>query len=67
MSLIQELQRRNVLRVATAYIVAAWLIILVAETLFPVFGFSDNAMRVVVIVLGIGFGRNLLQHRQKYF
>ncbi len=55
MSLIQELQRRNVLRVATAYIVAAWLIIQVAETLFPVFGFADNAMRVVVIVLSIGF------------
>jgi len=26
MSLLQELQRRNVIRVATAYVVAAWLI-----------------------------------------
>ncbi len=55
MSLFQELQRRNVIRVATAYIVATWLIIQVAETLFPVFEFSGNAMRVVVVVLGIGF------------
>ncbi len=55
MSLIPELQRRNVIRVATAYVVAAWLIIQVVETTFPVFGFSDNAVRVVIIVLGIGF------------
>jgi len=32
MSLFGELQRRNVFRVAAAYIVAAWLIIQVAET-----------------------------------
>jgi len=54
MPLIPELQRRNVIRVATAYVVAAWLIIQIAETTFPVFGFSDNAVRVVIIVLGIG-------------
>jgi len=55
MSLFQELQRRNVIRVATAYAVAAWLIIQVVETLFPMFGFSGGAARMVVIVLGIGF------------
>ena len=55
MSLIPELQRRNVIRVATAYVVAAWLIIQVVETTFPVFGFSANAVRIVIIVLGIGF------------
>ena len=55
MSVFQELQRRNVIRVATAYAVAAWLIIQVVETLFPMFGFSAEAMRVVAIVLGIGF------------
>jgi len=54
MALIPELQRRNVIRVATAYVVAAWLIIQIAETTFPVFGFSDNAVRVVIIALGIG-------------
>ena len=55
MSLLRELQRRNVIRVATAYIVSAWLIIQVVETIFPAFGFTDKAMRIVVIVLGIGF------------
>ena len=58
MPLIPELQRRNVIRVATAYVVAAWLIIQIAETTFPVFGFSDNAVRVVIIVLGICLGNN---------
>lgn len=54
MSIIAELKRRNVLRVAAAYVVAAWLVIQVVETLFPVFGFGDEAVRVVVIVLAAG-------------
>ena len=55
MSLISELQRRNVLRVGAAYIVTSWLLIQVAETIFPLFGFSDAPARVVVVVLAIGF------------
>ncbi len=55
MSLLRELQRRNVIRVATAYVVTAWLVIQVIETIFPAFGFSDAAVRIAVIVLGIGF------------
>ena len=55
MSLLQELQRRNVIRVATAYVVVAWLIIQVVETIFPAFGFSDKAVRIVVIIFSIGF------------
>ena len=54
MSLFAELKRRNVLRVAAAYVVASWLVIQVVETIFPAFGFGDAAIRVVVIVLGIG-------------
>jgi len=55
MSFFNELKRRNVIRVATAYIVAVWLIIQVVETLFPVFGLSDAAIRLVVIVLAVLF------------
>jgi len=55
MSLYKELKRRNVIRVATAYIVVAWLVIQVVETIFPAFGFTDKAIRNVVIVFGIGF------------
>jgi len=54
MSFLNELKQRNVLRVAAAYIVVSWLVIQVVETLFPVFGLSDAAIRVVVIVLAIG-------------
>lgn len=55
MSFFQELKRRNVFRVAAAYIVAAWLLIQVAETIFPLFGFGDNPARIVVIALSIFF------------
>jgi len=55
MTLFTELKRRNVLRVAAAYVAVSWLLIQVVETLFPVFGLSDAAIRSVVIVLAIGF------------
>ena len=55
MSLFSELKRRNVFRVATAYIVASWLIIQVIETIFPVFGLSDGAIRLVITLLAIAF------------
>ena len=54
MSLFDELRRRNVLRVAAAYVVAAWLIVQVIETVFPAFGFGDAAVRIAVIIFGIG-------------
>jgi TolB-like protein/tetratricopeptide (TPR) repeat protein len=55
MSFLTELKRRNVLRVAAAYLVAAWLLIQIAETLFPLYGLSDSAIRLVVTLLVIGF------------
>jgi len=55
LSLFNELKRRNVLRLGAAYVVVAWLVIQVAETIFPLFGFGDTPARIVVIVLAIGF------------
>ncbi|MDX1460836.1 MAG: hypothetical protein R3348_07245 [Xanthomonadales bacterium] len=55
MRLLTELKRRNVIRVGAAYIVTSWLLIQVAETIFPLFGFGDAPARIVVIVLAIGF------------
>jgi TolB-like protein len=55
MSLISELRRRNVLRVATAYIAVAWLVVQVLDTLAPLFGISEASARIIVIVLAIGF------------
>ena len=55
MQIIGELRRRNVFRVGAAYVVVAWLLIQVAETIFPLFGFDETPARIVVIGLAIGF------------
>lgn len=52
---VDELKRRDVFRVGGAYVVTAWLLIQVAETLFPLFGFGDKPARLVVVVLAAGF------------
>lgn len=55
MGFFEELKRRSVFRVGIAYVVVSWLIIQVVETILPSFGFGDNAIRGVVILLAIGF------------
>ena len=60
MSLYQELKRRNVLRVAIAYLAGSWLLVEIAETIFPLFGFDDTPARILVTVLAIGFPLFLL-------
>lgn len=55
MSIVQELRRRNVFRVAVVYLSAAWLLVEIAETLFPIYGLSDGSVRLVVTLLSIGF------------
>ena len=54
MSLFAELKRRNVFRVGAAYMVVAWLVIQVVETILPAFGFGDVVVRVVTIAFAIG-------------
>ena len=53
-SLLDELKRRNVIRVGIAYLAVAWLILQVAETLLPVYGFTDAAIRNLVVILAVG-------------
>jgi len=55
MSLFDELKRRNVLRVAIAYLAAAWILIQVADIIFPRLGLSDVAITNTILVLVIGF------------
>jgi TolB-like protein/Flp pilus assembly protein TadD len=55
MSVLSELSRRNVIRVAIAYLAGAWLLIQVLETLFPIFGVPATSIQVVVVILAIGF------------
>ena len=53
MSLFSELKRRNVIRVAVAYLAAAWLITEVAGTVLPAFGYGDSELRIIIILLVI--------------
>jgi TolB-like protein/Tfp pilus assembly protein PilF len=55
MSLLTELKRRNVFRMAGLYLVASWLLVQVGSTLFPAFGVPPWALRALVIVLALGF------------
>lgn len=54
-SFIAELKRRNVFRVAIAYLALGWLLTEVAGTLFPGFGIPEWAFRFVVVILALGF------------
>jgi adenylate cyclase len=50
-----ELKRRNVYKVAIAYAVVAWLLMQVASQIFPFFEIPNWAVRLVVLLLIIGF------------
>ncbi len=50
-----ELRRRNVYKVAIAYSVVAWLLMQVASQIFPFFEIPNWAVRLVVLLLVIGF------------
>jgi adenylate cyclase len=55
MSLVSELKRRNVIRMAGLYLVAAWLMMQVAETLLPIFDTPGWVLKALVVLLAIGF------------
>src|ERR1700726_2000263 len=52
---VSELRRRNVYKVAVAYAVVAWLLIQAASILFPTFDAPASAMKILVVILAIGF------------
>src|SRR5881394_3112695 len=51
----EELQRRKVYRVAAAYIIAAGFIIQIASAVFPAWELPNWTLRLVVVLLLIGF------------
>ncbi|MEZ5461226.1 hypothetical protein [Dokdonella sp.] len=55
MSFFEELKRRNVIRMAGVYLVSAWMIVQVAETLMPAFDIPGWVLRAIIIVLGLAF------------
>lgn len=52
---VSELRRRNVLRVAAAYALVAWIIIEAGSVLLPTFGASEDAFQLYVIAVLVGF------------
>jgi len=54
-SFFAELKRRNVYKVAVAYAVVAWLLMQVASQIFPFFEIPNWVVRLVVLLLIIGF------------
>lgn len=50
-----ELKRRNVYRAAVAYGVVAWFLTQLATQVFPFFEIPNASIRLVVIVLALGF------------
>ncbi len=55
MSLVAELRRRNVFRVAAAYLVVGWLLTEVLTTILPTLGAPDWASRAVILIFAFGF------------
>jgi TolB-like protein len=55
MSLIAELKRRNVFRVAVAYGIVAWLLVEVASVVLPTFEAPDWVMKVFIFLVILGF------------
>ena len=55
MNFLVELRRRNIFRVAIAYLVIAWLVLQVADVFIDNIGAPDWLFGGIVLVLGIGF------------
>jgi dienelactone hydrolase len=54
MSILQELKRRNVFRVAVAYVVAAWVITEVSSLILNIYESPDSVIRIIVALLALG-------------
>jgi TolB-like protein len=55
MALFSELKRRNVLRMAVLYVVAAWLVMQVAEVLIGLGALPERSGQWILVLLAIGF------------
>jgi len=54
-SILSELRRRNVLRVAAAYALVSWILIEAGSVLLPTFGAPDWVFRAYVVIVLFGF------------
>ncbi len=54
-NLVEELKRRNVIRVGIAYLVAAWVVLQIADLVLENIGAPDWVMQTLMLVLALGF------------
>jgi len=54
-SFFSELKRRNVYKVAIAYAVVGWLLVQVATQVFPFLEIPNWAIRLIILLVAIGF------------
>ena len=59
-SFFTELKRRNVIRIASFYGAGAWLVLQVADVLLELLDAPDGSLRLVAIILALGFPFALL-------
>jgi hypothetical protein len=55
MSLFKELERRNVIRVGIAYVVAAWVFLQVADLVLDAINAPDWVLQALMLLIGLGF------------
>ena len=55
MSFFSELRRRNVIRMAGLYLITAWLLVQIAETLLPIFDTPGWVLKALVVLVALGF------------
>jgi TolB-like protein/Tfp pilus assembly protein PilF len=54
-NLVEELKRRNVIRVGIAYLVAAWVVLQIADLVLENIGAPDWVMQTLMLVFALGF------------
>ena len=54
-SFFSELRRRNIFRVAAAYAIVSWLIVQIATSTFPVLEIPSWCVRLVIVLVMLGF------------
>jgi TolB-like protein len=52
---LAEIRRRHVVRFALGYAAAAFVVLQLAEIIFPAFGVGESGLRLLVIVTALGF------------
>jgi TolB-like protein len=55
MSIIKELKRRNVIKVAMAYIIAAWLLLQIADVVINNIGAPGWVFQAILLLVALGF------------